>query len=107
MAEIRLAKREQMNRAGLLTMLQTIFSDEDTNGNNGVDFLRLSTSLSKCDDDIMYEKYSDENIDEATVVKEYAEWYMASMNSFCDRWQDYSCSYDKDGYIVAVAYAYY
>lgn len=108
MAGIRVAKRCGRNsRAGLLAMLQTVFSDEDTNGNNGLDFLRLSESEDKSDDDVMYEKYSDESIDERTVVKEYAEWYMSTMTNFCDRWQDYSCDYDENGNIVAIAYAYY
>ena len=55
MAEIRIAKRRRMNRKGLLEMLQTVFSDEDTNGSNGLEFSKLSTTEDKSDDDIMFE----------------------------------------------------
>lgn len=88
MADIRIAKRRRMNRKGLLEMLQTVFSDEDTNGSNGLEFSKLSTTEDKSDDDILFEKYSDESMDEHTVITEYAEWYMNTMNACCSRWQD-------------------
>ena len=107
MADIRIAKRRRMNRKGSLEMLQTVFSDEDTNGSNGLEFSKLSTTEGKSDDDILFEKYSDKSINEHTVITEYAEWYMNTMNAYCNRWQDYSCEYDRKGNVVAIAYAYY
>ena len=53
MAEIRIAKRRKMNRKGLLKMLQTVFSDKDTDGSNGLEFSKLSTTEDKSDDDIL------------------------------------------------------
>ena len=88
MAEIRIAKRRKMNRKGLLEMLQTVFSDKDTDGSNGLEVSKLSTTKDKSDGDILFEKYSDKSIDEHTVITEYAKWYMNTMNACCNRWQD-------------------
>ncbi len=69
-------------------MLQTVFSDKDTDGSNGLEFSKLSTTKDKSDGDILFEKkYSDKSIDEHTVITEYAKWYMNTMNACCNRWQ--------------------
>lgn len=104
---IRLATRNTTSttsRESLIALLQTVFSDADTNGNNGSDYWKLSTE--KCDDEALYEKYISSSMDDMDIVREYADYYMTTMIDYC-RDQEYTVEQDDNGNIIAVAYAYF
>lgn len=105
MAEIRLAVRVGKDRRGLLLLLKDVFSDDDTNGNNGKSYNHFSKN--KCDDKFLYDKYIDSNLSEEEILKEYSSWYMSTMNSYIERWQNFEVLRDSNGVITAIAYAYY
>lgn len=110
MAEIRLSTRgNDFSRNGLLSMLRGVFSDEDTSGNNGEEYLRffVKGKWEKSDDEYMAMKLSDEELNENQVIMLYAEWYQETMINSCSIWQDYDVAYDDKGRAVAISYAYY
>lgn len=117
MAEIRLAVRKKKTRDGLIDLLQSVFSDNDTNGLNGAEHIS-EEAIKYCrnhgileDDwsDDLYLRHEAKMLPETMSEEDIYRWYKShySMGAAKERWEDATYQKDKNGIIEAVAYAYY
>ncbi len=122
MLNINLKERKDFNRKGLVELLQSIFSDEDTNGNNGKEhggqvfnyfgakkiYDVLSVVEESWSDDQLMEAYVmhlPNEMTEEEIVKTYADWYVWTYRNWCEE-QSYSYTKNENGQITTIAWAF-
>lgn len=123
--------RKNFTRESLLYLCQGAMSDEDTNGNNGIEYLHhdayeffditeeeLKEKQSNGEDcsryttdNYFFEKLMDyeeypKNMSESEIVSEYFELYSETMINYVDSGQEFDTIIDENGKVIAIAYAY-
>lgn len=101
------ASRKEFNRTGLLDMIFSVFSDEDTNGNNGDDYLLPGAAGYSCTDDYFRSILNECSMDtpESIIVQKAFELYSPTMTS-CAKEQDFAYEVDEHGCVTSLSYAY-
>lgn len=115
---IKTASRKTFDLDGLLDMIQSVLSDNDTAGNNGPDYIsdkgiRYCKSLkldeSEWSDDIYFRhvvstKAKKDNLSEEKIFKLYKSLY--SQGGACDD-ENADVSFNENKQITSIAYAWY
>ena len=124
MLKVLLSTRFNFDIEGFIEMLQALFSDSDTNGDNGEEYFYHDVELTdgrlqlvfdnekgevglKSINDILadYVRQVYEKLDEVTIAKQYADFYTKySINAYDAQAYEYHCG--ADGYITAITYAF-
>lgn len=126
---LRTATRKDMSKQGLINTLLSVFSDEDTNGNNGIEYLSSAAAeyfnididniktdthteaeLQKYTTDnyhaAMWKELSDEpEITEDEIVAKAFKDYSSTCTNYCSA-QEYDVVYNDEGKIGIIIYAY-
>lgn len=119
-----LSTRKSSDIEGLLNLLDDVFSDSDTNGENGINYLSESAKTFFESSDIpedmwsdnyymhlQFRKQWDESINNGTpitemdIIENYANWFIGTNMSYYQRMMEYQIAKDESNEVIAIAFA--